>query len=35
MSAAGWIAVGLLVGGAVLVRVAVAVVDARRYGRHS
>lgn len=35
MSAAGWVAVGLLVGGAVLLRLVVAVVDGRRYGRHS
>jgi hypothetical protein len=35
VSAAGWVAVAILLGGAVLVRLALWIVDGRRYGRHS
>lgn len=35
MSAAGWVAIGLLVGGGLVLVLAVRVVEARRYGRHS
>jgi hypothetical protein len=35
MTAGDWVAVALLVGGAVLVLLAVRAADARRYGRHS
>jgi len=35
VSAAGWVAVGLLLGGGVAALLVVRLVDARRYGRHS
>jgi hypothetical protein len=35
VSAGDWLAIGLLLGGAVCALVAVRLVDARRYGRHS
>jgi hypothetical protein len=35
VSAAGWVAVALLPGGSVFALLAVRLVDARRYGRHS